>query len=153
MVSLALEDRLQRDGERLLIQGVPKDAYVPKIMISRKVALLSLASYAIVIRIMEFWAIFFAVAVKAIMASLVPHIHTGSKIWSIFLIIHSFGEWWVMENIQKSFDMREIGFNIGYCKKIINSDEKIIHLIVCVQSSIRVTRSMNNLLIKKRKGK
>ena len=56
------------------------------------------------------------------MASLVPHIHTGSKIWSIFLIIHSFGEWWVMENIQKSFDMREIGFNIGYCKKIINSD-------------------------------
>ena len=37
-------------------------------MISRKVALLSLASYAIVIRIMELWAIFFAVAVKAIMA-------------------------------------------------------------------------------------
>lgn len=72
VVSLALEDRLQRNGERLLIQGVPKDAYVPKIMISRKVALLSLASYAIVIRIMELWAIFFAVAVKAIMALVMP---------------------------------------------------------------------------------
>lgn len=68
VVSLALEDRLQRDGERLLIKGVPKDAYIPKIMVSRKVALLSLASYTIVIRIMEFWVIFFAVAVKAIMA-------------------------------------------------------------------------------------
>ena len=68
VVSLALEDRLQRDGERLLIQGVPKDAYVPKIMISRKAALLSLASYAIVIRIMELWAIFFFFFFKAIMA-------------------------------------------------------------------------------------
>ena len=68
VVSLALEDRLLSDGEKLLIQGVPKNAYVSRIIISRKAALLSLAGYAVVIRIMELWAIFFAVAVKAIMA-------------------------------------------------------------------------------------
>lgn len=68
VISLAVESHLQLNGERLLIEGVPKDAYNPKIIISRKAALLSLASYAIVIRIMELWAIFFAVAIKAIMA-------------------------------------------------------------------------------------
>lgn len=68
VVSLALEDRLERDGEGVLIRGMPKDAYVPKIIISRKAALLSLACYAVVIRIMEVWAILFAVTIRAIMA-------------------------------------------------------------------------------------
>ena len=68
VVSLALENRLQLDGERLLIKGVAEGCLHSKTIISRKAALLSLASYAIVIRIMELWAVFFAVAVKAIMA-------------------------------------------------------------------------------------
>ena len=68
VVSLALERRLQTDGEKLLIRGVPKDTYCTKTIISRKAALLSLASYAIAIRIMELCAILFAVAIKAIKA-------------------------------------------------------------------------------------
>ena len=67
VISLALEDRLQRNGEKVLIKGVPENAYAPNIIISQKVALLSLASYTVAIRIMELWAIFFAMAVKAIM--------------------------------------------------------------------------------------
>ena len=56
------------------------------------------------------------------MASFLPHVHEGSKIWSIFLIAHSFGEWWVMENVQKNFDIQKIGFYMGYFKTLSNSD-------------------------------
>lgn len=88
VISLALENRLQLVGERLLIKGVPKDSYIPKTIISRKTALLSLASYAIVIWIMELWAIFFAVAVKAIMA-LVMLIASGALFGSVSEMVNT----------------------------------------------------------------
>lgn len=92
VVSLALEDRLKQNGEQLLVEGVPKDAYTPKVIVSRKAALLSIASYAVVIRIMELWAIFFAVAVKAIMA-LVMLITSGALFGSASEMVNaaSFG--------------------------------------------------------------
>lgn len=77
VISLALEERLRRNGANLLLQGVPESMYDIKLMISRNVLLLSLISYAIVIRFMEFWAIIFAVAVKLIF-SLVMLIVTGA---------------------------------------------------------------------------
>ena len=77
VISLALEERLQRDGVNLLLQGVPEDVYDTKLMISRNALLLSLISYAIVIRFMEFWVVIFAVAIKLIF-SLAMLIVTGA---------------------------------------------------------------------------
>ena len=68
MLSLALEDWLLQDGAGRLFQAVPREAYDAGVMASRKVLLLSLFCYVLVIRLMELWAIFFAVAIKAIMA-------------------------------------------------------------------------------------
>ncbi len=61
----------------MLLRSVPEDVYTSKLMFSRKVLLLSLVCYAVVIRIMELWAIFFAVAVKAVF-SLAILIATGA---------------------------------------------------------------------------
>src|SRR5699024_2850021 len=68
VVSLALQDVLDRKGASLLIQSIPKETYEPQLIISQKVLLLSLISYTIVLRVMEFWAIFLAAAIKAIFA-------------------------------------------------------------------------------------
>ena len=68
VVSLALQDVLDRKGASLLIQSIPKETYEPQLIISQKVFLLSLISYTIVLRVMEFWAIFLAAAIKAIFA-------------------------------------------------------------------------------------
>lgn len=68
VVSLALQDMLDREGAGLLTQRIPKETYEPELLISQKVLLLSLISYTIVLRVMEFWAIFFAAAIKAIFA-------------------------------------------------------------------------------------
>ena len=56
--------------------------------------------------------------------SFLPDVCNGSTIWSIFLIVHSFGEWWVRENVQKKFNMQKIGFHIGYYQKLSNSGGK-----------------------------
>lgn len=56
--------------------------------------------------------------------SFLPGVCNGSTIWSIFLIVHSFGEWWVRENVQKIINMQKIGFHIGYYKKLSNSGGK-----------------------------
>lgn len=68
VVSLALKDMLERAGAGLLSQRIPKETYEPELLISQKVLLLSLISYTIVLRVMEFWAIFFAAAIKAFFA-------------------------------------------------------------------------------------
>lgn len=135
VVSLALENRLTQDGERLLIKGVSKDAYIPKVIISRKAALLSLAGYAIVIRIMELWAIFFAVAVKAIMA-LAMLIASGALFGNI-------------EDIKNAFSF---GFSLGSVMLKINEiagyiQDKLIDLVMKItcSNSYRIIEESNQI--------
>lgn len=66
IISFALAKLLERKDESLLYTGVPRQAYDAKVIISRKVLLLSLVNYTVVIRIMELWAIVFALVVKLI---------------------------------------------------------------------------------------
>lgn len=68
VVSLALQDILDREGAGFLTQRIPKETYEPQLILSKKIFLLSLIGYAVVLRVMEFWTIFIAVAIKAFFA-------------------------------------------------------------------------------------
>lgn len=77
IVPLNMEDQIINKGDQFLINSIPKERYETSLMFSRRVLLLSIVGYAIVLRIIELWAIFFAFAVRAIFA-LVMVIATGS---------------------------------------------------------------------------
>lgn len=77
IVPLSMEDYIINKGTQFLISYIPKERYEANLMFSRRVLLLSIVGYAIVLRFIELWAIFFAFAVRVIFA-LVMVIATGS---------------------------------------------------------------------------
>ena len=123
VLSLGLEDWLLQNPDSLF-RAVPREAYEPKLILSRKALLISVVCYIAVIRFMELWAIFFAVAIKAITA-LAMMIATGAffegvremvnaTLWGFALgiIIMKINEWvnyvqdkfvnWIMDSLMKS---------------------------------------------------
>lgn len=68
IVSLSLQDLLIKQGIQLLTNHIPTSVYTPQVMYSRKFLLLTLWGYKIMLKTLELWAIFFALAVKAFMS-------------------------------------------------------------------------------------
>lgn len=68
VVSLALQDSLIAEGERLLINNFPKTSYNQAELYSRKCLLLTLLGYKISLLFLEIWAVFMLFAMKVIMS-------------------------------------------------------------------------------------
>ena len=77
IVSISLQDELIQQGEQLLRTHVPSDVYSAGQISSRKILLLTVFGYIVTLRLLELWAVIFAVAVK-IMMSIVMLITTGA---------------------------------------------------------------------------
>lgn len=57
VLSLALEDYLIRDYDGSLYRDVPDEAYIPKLVLSRKALLLSIFCYVLILRFIELWMV------------------------------------------------------------------------------------------------
>lgn len=77
IVSISLQDELIQQGEQLLRTHVPSDVYSAGQINARKILLLTVFGYIVTLRLLELWAIIFAVAVKIVM-SIVMLIVTGA---------------------------------------------------------------------------
>lgn len=122
-----LKAKIINQGVEFLIRSIPKERYENSFIYSRRVLLLSIVSYAIVLRFIELWIIFFAFAVRTIFA-LVMVIVTGSIFGSAQDVRNaiSFGS-----------ILGKIAIKINDC---VNSlQDKIIKLIVTLtmENSIR----------------
>lgn len=127
IVPLCIENQIINQGIEFLIRSIPKERYENSFIYSRRVLLLSIVSYAIVLRFIELWIIFFAFAVRTIFA-LVMVIVTGSIFGSAQDVRNaiSFGS-----------ILGKIAIKINDC---VNSlQDKIIKLIVTLtmENSIR----------------
>ena len=76
VLSLALEDYLIQDRNGSLYRDVPLDAYIPKVVFSRKVLLVSILCYVLILRFLEIWAIV-AVAILKFCGAVIVVIVTG----------------------------------------------------------------------------
>lgn len=77
VLSLALEDYLIRDYDGSLYRDVPDEAYIPKLVLSRKALLLSIFCYVLILRFIELWMVIGAAVVRLVFA-VVAVIVTGS---------------------------------------------------------------------------
>lgn len=77
VLSLALEDYLIQDHTGALYRDVPKEAYIPKMVFSRRLILLSILCYVLILRFIEVWTIV-AVALVRFIGAVVMMIVTGA---------------------------------------------------------------------------
>ena len=62
VISSALQDYLVRQGAQALIKQFPNEMFATSIIFSRKILLLTVLSYRIIMKVLEWWGIFFLYA-------------------------------------------------------------------------------------------
>lgn len=110
VISLALQDELISAGPIILFRGVPSESYIPAVMLSRRVLLLSILGVLAILYVAEILATLIAFVTKAI-CSLAMLIATGAifyglrAIWNAIALGRALGS--LVLKIQDLFQLLE----------------------------------------------